>query len=45
MLRGPPTGWAQLVNHLNEAVGWLRVELAARWEADAELEALQTLAA
>jgi hypothetical protein len=42
LLLGPPPGQAQLVDHLDEAVGQLRVKLAAWWEADAELEALRT---
>jgi hypothetical protein len=40
-----PPGRVRLVDHLDEAIGQLRVELAARWEADAELEALRPLAA
>jgi hypothetical protein len=39
LLLGPPPDWAQLVDHLDEVMGQLRVELAAWWEADAELEA------
>jgi hypothetical protein len=34
---------AQLASRLDKAVGQLRVELAARREADAKLEALRTL--
>jgi hypothetical protein len=45
LLLGPPPGWAQPADHLDKATGQLRVELAARWEADAELEALWTSAA
>jgi hypothetical protein len=33
-----------LADHLDEATGQLRVELAPQWEVDAELEALRTLA-
>jgi hypothetical protein len=44
LLLGPPAGRARLADHLDEAVGQLRVELVARWEADAELEALWTSA-
>jgi hypothetical protein len=42
LLLGLPPGRARLADHLDKAVGDLRVELAARKEADAELEALQT---
>jgi hypothetical protein len=45
LLLGPLTGRARLVDHLDEATGQLRVELAARQEVDVELEALQTLVA
>jgi hypothetical protein len=41
-LLGPTTGQARLVDHLNEATGQLRVELAAWREVDAKLEALRT---
>jgi hypothetical protein len=44
LLLGPPPGRVQLVDHPDEAARQLRVELVARWEADAELEALRTLA-
>jgi hypothetical protein len=44
LLLGPPSGWARLVDHLDEAARQLRVELAARWEVDAELEALRASA-
>jgi hypothetical protein len=42
LLRGLPTGWAQLADRLDETVRQLRVELAARQEADADLEVLRT---
>jgi hypothetical protein len=45
LVLGPPLGQAQLADYLDEAARQLGVELAARWVADAELEALQTLAA
>jgi hypothetical protein len=45
LLLGPPPGWAQLADRQNEVTRKLRVVLAARQEADAELEVLQTLAA
>jgi hypothetical protein len=35
---------ARLANRLDEATGQLRVELAARWEANVELEAMRTSA-
>jgi hypothetical protein len=41
---GPPSGWARLADRLEEAAGQLGAELAARWEANTELEALQTSA-
>jgi hypothetical protein len=44
LLLGPLLGRARLVDHLDEAAGQLRVELATRWEVDAELEALWTSA-
>jgi hypothetical protein len=44
LLLGPPTCQARLADHLDEATGQLRVELAAWWEAYVELEALWTLA-
>jgi hypothetical protein len=40
-----PLGRVRLVDHLDEDIRQLRVELAARWEADAELEALRPSAA
>jgi hypothetical protein len=39
---GPPTNQARLADHLDEATGQLRVELATWREADAELEAQRT---
>jgi hypothetical protein len=45
LLLRPPPYQARLADHLDKATGQLIVELAAQWEADAELEALQTLAA
>jgi hypothetical protein len=45
LLLGPPLSWARLVDHLDEAAGQHRAELAARREADDELEALRTLVA
>jgi hypothetical protein len=45
MLLGPPLGRAWLTDHLNEVVGQLNVELVAQQEAEAELEALRSLAA
>jgi hypothetical protein len=42
---GPPHSRARLGDRLDEAAGHHRVELATPLEADAELEALQTLAA
>jgi hypothetical protein len=42
LLLGLLPGRARLGDHLDKAVGDLRVELAARKEAHAELEALQT---
>jgi hypothetical protein len=44
LLIGPSLGRARLADHLDEATGQLRVELAAWREADAELEAIQILA-
>jgi hypothetical protein len=41
-MSGLPLGF--VTDHLDEATGWLRVILAAQREADAELEALWTLA-
>jgi hypothetical protein len=41
LLLGPPSSRARLADCLDEAIGLLRVELAARREVDAELEALQ----
>jgi hypothetical protein len=43
-LLGLPSGRASLTDRLDEAAGQLRVELAAQQEADAELEALRTVA-
>jgi hypothetical protein len=43
LLLGPPPGRARLADHLDKAARQLRVELAARWEVDVELEALRTL--
>jgi hypothetical protein len=40
LLLAPPSGRDLLIDHLDEAVGQLGVELAARWEANTELEAL-----
>jgi hypothetical protein len=40
LLLGPPPSRARLVDHLYEATGQRRVELAAWREVDAELEAL-----
>jgi hypothetical protein len=40
LLLGSLPGPARLVDHLDEATGQLRVELAARWEVDVELEVL-----
>jgi hypothetical protein len=45
LLLGPPTSQARLADHLDEATGQLRVEMAARREADVELEAMWTLVA
>jgi hypothetical protein len=42
LLLGSPPNRVRWANHMDEAVGQLSVELAARREADAELEALQT---
>jgi hypothetical protein len=44
LLLGLPFGWARWADHLDEAAGWLGVELAARQEVDTEPEALQTSA-
>jgi hypothetical protein len=44
LLLGTPPGQARLADQLDEAIGQLRVELAPWWEADVELEALQTSA-
>jgi hypothetical protein len=41
---GPPPGQARLADHLDEAIGQLRVELATQRDADLELEALWTSA-
>jgi hypothetical protein len=40
LILGTPSGRARLADRLEETVGWLWVEQAARWEADAELDAL-----
>jgi hypothetical protein len=45
LLLDPPLGQARWVDRVDEAIGWLAVELVARWEVDAELEALRTSAA
>jgi hypothetical protein len=45
LLLGSPSGRARLADQLEESARWLRTELAARREADAELEALWTTAA
>jgi hypothetical protein len=45
LLHGLALGQARLANHLDEAIGQLSVELAARQEADTKLEALRTSAA
>jgi hypothetical protein len=37
LLLGPPPDQAQLLDRLDEATRWLRVELATRREADVEL--------
>jgi hypothetical protein len=42
LLLGPPPARAQLTNCLDEVTMHLRVELAAWWEADVEMEKLQT---
>jgi hypothetical protein len=39
LLLGPPPGWACLADHMDEIPRQLGVELAARWEVDAELKA------
>jgi hypothetical protein len=44
LLLGPPLGQARMADRLDEAVGQLRAELAVRWEVDAKLETLWTLA-
>jgi hypothetical protein len=44
LLLGPPPSRAWLANHLDEATAWLKVEQATRWEAEAELEDLWSLA-
>jgi hypothetical protein len=44
LLLGPPPGRARLGDRLVEATEQHRVELDERWEADAELEVLRTLA-
>jgi hypothetical protein len=44
LLIGPPTSRVWLADHLDEATGQLRVELAARREVDAEQEAIWTSA-
>jgi hypothetical protein len=44
ILHGPPLGRARLADCLNEAIEQLGAELAARWEVEAELGALRTLA-
>jgi hypothetical protein len=43
LLLGPPSGRSRLADHLDQAVGQLGAEMGARQEANAELEALQTL--
>jgi hypothetical protein len=43
LLLGPPLGRARLADRLDEAARQLGAELATQREADAELEALQTL--
>jgi hypothetical protein len=40
LILGPPFGWVQLVDHLEEAIGRLQMEPAGHREANAELEAL-----
>jgi hypothetical protein len=45
LLLGPPLGQARWVDRLGKAVGRLGVELVARREVDAELEALRSSAA
>jgi hypothetical protein len=44
LLLGPPPNRARLANCLDKAARLLGVELVAQREADAELEALRTLA-
>jgi hypothetical protein len=44
LLLGPLPGRARLANHLDEATGQHRAELAAQREVDAKMEALRTLA-
>jgi hypothetical protein len=39
---GPPSGRARLANRLDDAIGHLGVKQVARWEVDAELDALRT---
>jgi hypothetical protein len=43
LLLGQPPSQARLADRLDEAAGELRAELVAHWEADVELEAMQTL--
>jgi hypothetical protein len=45
LLLGPPPDRARLADRMDEAVGQLRVELAAWREIDVELYVLRTLAA
>jgi hypothetical protein len=42
LILGSPFSQARLADRLEEAAGQLEVEHAARWEADAELEALRS---
>jgi hypothetical protein len=44
LLLGPPLSLAQWADHLDEATGWLRVELVAQREVDTKLEELQSSA-
>jgi hypothetical protein len=45
LLLGPPPDQARWADRLDEAIRRLEVELTTRWQVDAKLEALQTLAA
>jgi hypothetical protein len=45
LLLGPSSGQTWLADYLDKATGQLGAKLAARWEVDAELEALRTSAA